>query len=156
MYFGAAVKKWLSVARNKILHRIERAVDKEKYDTMFTTTSYVKFSPSSLDVSNCFSQISQFWRRLGETRAAEASALGTCRCHVPSFSVAGHHQLDCLSHSNHRGHGQCHATLRDTARNSLEHATAARRRRHVSFDARGKSSGERVTDDPSTCSSSCR
>lgn len=60
-YFGAAVKKWLSVARNKILHRIERSVDKEKSDIAYN----VKFTASSLDVSNCFSQISQFWRRLG-------------------------------------------------------------------------------------------
>ena len=60
-YFGAAVKKWLSLARNKILHRIERAVEKEKLETNYN----VKFTPSSLDVSNCFSQISQFWRRLG-------------------------------------------------------------------------------------------
>jgi hypothetical protein len=61
MYFGAAVKKWLSVARNKILHRIERSVEKEKSETAFT----VKFTPSSLDISTCFTQISQFWRRLG-------------------------------------------------------------------------------------------
>ena len=60
-YFGAAVKKWLSLARNKILHRIERAVDKEKIELSYNC----KFTPSSLDVSNCFSQISQFWRRLG-------------------------------------------------------------------------------------------
>ena len=60
-YFGAAVKKWLSVARNKIRYRIERAVEKEKSETAYN----IKFTPSSLDVSNCFSQISQFWRRLG-------------------------------------------------------------------------------------------
>ena len=61
IYFGAAVKKWLSVARNKILHRIERSVEKEKTESTYN----VKFTASSLDVSNCFSQISQFWRRLG-------------------------------------------------------------------------------------------
>lgn len=71
MYFGAAVKKWLSVARNKILHRIERAVDRERFDTGFPPTYNVKFTPSSLDVSNCFSQISQFWRRLGKTHHFE-------------------------------------------------------------------------------------
>ncbi len=60
-YFGAAVKKWLSVARNKILYRIERSVEKERPETAHN----VKFTASSLDVSNCFSQISQFWRRLG-------------------------------------------------------------------------------------------
>ena len=65
MYFGPAVKKWLSVARNKILYRIERAIDKEKCETLAGSTFNVKFSPSSLDVSNCFTQISQFWRRLG-------------------------------------------------------------------------------------------
>ncbi|CAF3367333.1 unnamed protein product [Rotaria socialis] len=63
-YFGAAVKKWLSVARNKILHRIERSVENDKYETVLTATSNVKFTASSLDVSNCFSQIAQFWRRL--------------------------------------------------------------------------------------------
>jgi hypothetical protein len=61
-YFGAAVKKWLSVARNKILYRIEHSVEKEKSETTYN----VKFTASSLDVSNCFSQISQFWRRLGK------------------------------------------------------------------------------------------
>ena len=60
-YFGAAVKKWLSVARNKILHRIERSVEREKLELNYN----IKFTPSSLDLSNCFSQISQFWRRLG-------------------------------------------------------------------------------------------
>ncbi len=60
-YFGAAVKKWLSVARNKILYRIEHSLDKEKSEIAYN----IKFTHSSLDVSNCFSQISQFWRRLG-------------------------------------------------------------------------------------------
>ncbi|CAF1576139.1 unnamed protein product [Adineta ricciae] len=64
MYFGAAVKKWLSVARNKILHRIERSVEKDKVEGTGTFACNVKFTSSSLDVSNCFSQISQFWRRL--------------------------------------------------------------------------------------------
>ncbi|CAF0890091.1 unnamed protein product [Rotaria sordida] len=64
MYFGAAVKKWLSLARNKILHRIERSVENDKYEAALTSTHNVKFTPSSLDVSSCFSQISQFWRRL--------------------------------------------------------------------------------------------
>ncbi|UJR38386.1 hypothetical protein I4U23_031055 [Adineta vaga] len=64
MYFGAAVKKWLSVARNKILHRIERSIEKDKAEGIVTITHNTKFTPSSLDVSNCFSQISQFWRRL--------------------------------------------------------------------------------------------
>lgn len=66
MYFGAAVKKWLSVARNKILSRIERSVEKDKAEGAGTPTYNVKFTSSSLDVSNCFSQISQFWRRLGK------------------------------------------------------------------------------------------
>ncbi len=65
MYFGAAVKKWLSVARNKILYRIERSVEKDKSEAIVTPVHNVKFTASSLDVSNCFSQISQFWRRLG-------------------------------------------------------------------------------------------
>lgn len=64
MYFCAAVKKWLSIARNKIFHRIERSVEKDIYDCVLPT-SRAKFTSSSLDVSNCFSQISQFWRRLG-------------------------------------------------------------------------------------------
>ncbi|CAF1308521.1 unnamed protein product [Adineta steineri] len=63
-YFGAAVKKWLSVARNKILYRIERSVEKDKVEGSTTTAYNNKFTNSSLDVSNCFSQISQFWRRL--------------------------------------------------------------------------------------------
>ncbi len=62
MYFGAAVKKWLSLARNKILHRIERSIEKDRTEGTYSA----KFTPSSLDVSNCFSQISQFWRRLGK------------------------------------------------------------------------------------------
>ncbi len=65
MYFGAAVKKWLSVARNKILYRIERSVEKDKSEAIVTPVHNIKFTASSLDVSNCFSQISQFWRRLG-------------------------------------------------------------------------------------------
>ncbi|CAF4237191.1 unnamed protein product, partial [Rotaria sp. Silwood2] len=64
MYFGAAVRKWLSLARNKILHRIERSVEKDTYEAALTSSYNVKFTPSSLDVSSCFSQISQFWRRL--------------------------------------------------------------------------------------------
>ncbi|CAF4554622.1 unnamed protein product [Rotaria sp. Silwood1] len=64
MYFGVAVNKWLSLARNKILHRVERSVEKDTYEAALTSVYNVKFTPSSLDVSSCFSQISQFWRRL--------------------------------------------------------------------------------------------
>ncbi|CAF1349391.1 unnamed protein product [Adineta steineri] len=60
VYFGVALKKWLAVARNKLLHRIEYSLDKDKIDTTLNN----KFTSSSLDISNCFIQITQFWRRL--------------------------------------------------------------------------------------------
>ncbi|CAF2680653.1 unnamed protein product [Rotaria sp. Silwood2] len=65
LYFGVALKKWLSIARNKLLHRIEYFLDKDKIETSSTTTTTNnKFTSSSLDISNCFTQMTQFWRRL--------------------------------------------------------------------------------------------
>ncbi|CAF4370314.1 unnamed protein product, partial [Rotaria sp. Silwood2] len=66
LYFGVALKKWLSIARNKLLHRIEYFLDKDKIETSSTTTTTTnnKFTSSSLDISNCFTQMTQFWRRL--------------------------------------------------------------------------------------------
>ncbi|CAF5184093.1 unnamed protein product, partial [Rotaria sp. Silwood1] len=68
LYFGVALKKWLSIARNKLLHRIEYFLDKDKIETSLSLTSTTnnKFTSSSLDISNCFTQMTQFWRRLGE------------------------------------------------------------------------------------------
>ncbi|UJR07768.1 hypothetical protein I4U23_012051 [Adineta vaga] len=59
-YFGIATKKWLSVARNKLLHRIEYVLDKDKADTSTNN----KFTSSALDISTCFQQMTQFWKRL--------------------------------------------------------------------------------------------
>ncbi|CAF1066209.1 unnamed protein product [Adineta ricciae] len=59
-YFGVAMKKWLAVVRNKLLHRIEYALDKDKIDSSMNN----KFTSSSLDVANCFQQMTQFWKRL--------------------------------------------------------------------------------------------
>lgn len=64
-YFGIAIKKWLSVARNKLHHRIEYAIDKDKIDSSLPAPVSNKFTTSSVDISNCFTQVSQFWRRLG-------------------------------------------------------------------------------------------
>ncbi|CAF0914776.1 unnamed protein product [Rotaria sordida] len=68
LYFGVALKKWLSIARNKLLHRIEYILDKDKSETSLiapiSTTTNNKFTSSSLDISNCFTQMAQFWRRL--------------------------------------------------------------------------------------------
>ncbi|CAM4874974.1 unnamed protein product [Rotaria socialis] len=64
MYFGVALKKWLSIARNKLLHRIEYFLDKDQVETSLSATTNNKFTSSSLDISNCFTQMTQFWRRL--------------------------------------------------------------------------------------------
>ncbi|CAF0764647.1 unnamed protein product [Didymodactylos carnosus] len=61
VYFGAAMRKWLSIARNKVIYRIEKSVELDKPESI---TQFTKFTSSSLDVSNCCSQIAQFWRRL--------------------------------------------------------------------------------------------
>ena len=65
IYFGAAVKKWLSVARSKIHHRIQYSIEKSNPKLALTSSSNTNFTTSSLDISNCFTQMSQFWRRLG-------------------------------------------------------------------------------------------
>lgn len=64
-YFGVAIKKWLSVARNKLLHRIEYALEKDKIDASVVTPVNNKWTISSMDIASCFTQMVQFWRRLG-------------------------------------------------------------------------------------------
>lgn len=68
MYFGVALKKWLSIARNKLLHRIESFPEKDKVETSSSPTSNNKFTSSSSDISNCFTQMTQFWRRIGRIK----------------------------------------------------------------------------------------
>lgn len=61
VYFAVAVKKWLVITRNKLLQRIEYVLDKDKTDLPNSPT---KFTSSSIEISQCFTQITQFWRRL--------------------------------------------------------------------------------------------
>ena len=60
--------KWLAIARNKILHRIEQSIANDKHEIVLKSLSNVKFTALSLDISNCFNQMSQFWRRLGNEK----------------------------------------------------------------------------------------
>lgn len=62
IYFGVAVRKWIIVCRNKLLQRIEFLLDKDQQDG---SASNQKYSPSAFDISQCFTQMTQFWRRLG-------------------------------------------------------------------------------------------
>ena len=61
VYFAVAVKKWLVITRNKLLQRIEYVLDKDKTDL---PNSPMKFTSSSIEICQCFTQITQFWRRL--------------------------------------------------------------------------------------------
>ena len=63
VYFGVALKKWLSIVRNKLIHRIEYHLDQ---DTPLLT--HIKLTTLSSDISNCFTQIIQFWKRLGNNK----------------------------------------------------------------------------------------
>lgn len=62
IYVGVAVRKWIIVCRNKLLQRIEFLLDKDQQDG---SASNQKYSPSALDISQCFTQMTQFWRRFG-------------------------------------------------------------------------------------------
>lgn len=65
LYFGVAVRKWITIARNKLIQRIEYILDKDNLDQPFPSPTNQKFTPSAFDISQCFTQIAQFWRRLG-------------------------------------------------------------------------------------------
>lgn len=64
-YFGVVMKKWLSVARNKFRHRIEYAIERDRMDGVLSAPVNAKWTASSIDVASCFTQMVQFWRRLG-------------------------------------------------------------------------------------------
>lgn len=67
------MKKWLSVARNKLIHRIEYVLERDKMDAVVSTPVSNKWTSSSVDIAGCFTQMVQFWRRLGNTKLSFSS-----------------------------------------------------------------------------------
>ncbi|XP_061181860.1 BAI1-associated protein 3-like [Saccostrea echinata] len=61
-WFRFAVTQWISVAQDKAVHRIHKAIELDK--TADVGGAGAKFSTSAVDVCCCFSQISEFWRQL--------------------------------------------------------------------------------------------
>ena len=59
------MRKWIIIARNKLLQRIEYILEKDQMDQSFSP----KFTPSAFDISQCFTQLTQFWRRLGNNKS---------------------------------------------------------------------------------------
>ncbi len=58
-YFFSAFKRWVELIKLKVDTKIERCFDNEKQDVL---TELTKFSSSSVEVSNCFNQVIQFWK----------------------------------------------------------------------------------------------
>jgi len=58
-YFFVAFKRWIELIKQKVDTKIERCFDNEKNDVL---TELTKFSSSSVEVSNCFNQVLQFWK----------------------------------------------------------------------------------------------
>jgi hypothetical protein len=57
--FFVAFKRWVELIKQKVDTKIERCFDNEKHDVL---TELTKFSSSSVEVSNCFNQVLNFWK----------------------------------------------------------------------------------------------
>lgn len=91
-YFGVAMRKWLSVARNKLIHRIEYVLERDKMDAVVSTPVSNKWTASSVDIASCFTQMVQFWRRLGKQTVYSSSGEKPDN-HFRYFSLAGYSQF---------------------------------------------------------------
>ncbi|CAG5125590.1 unnamed protein product, partial [Candidula unifasciata] len=60
-WFKCAVSTWLTIAQQRAVRRIKKAVELEK---VAHADAGVKYSTSAVDVCCCFTQITEFWKQL--------------------------------------------------------------------------------------------
>ncbi|KAL5018735.1 hypothetical protein ScPMuIL_004457 [Solemya velum] len=60
-WFRFALQQWLSIARQKALKRIQKAIELDK---VAQVNAGIKYSTSAVDVCCCFAQITEFWKQL--------------------------------------------------------------------------------------------